>query len=76
MDDPGLLGDDLLGAQGEPHRVFGRERQRFVEGVGVQALGSAQHTRQRLDGDAHQVDLGLLGRERDPGRLGVESQLE
>ena len=73
--DPGLLGDDLLGAQREPCGVLGRQGEGLVEGVGVQALGAAEHPGECLDGHADQVDLGLLGRERDPGRLGVEAQL-
>ena len=75
VDDAGLLGDDLLGAQGQAGRVLGRQRQGLVEGVGVQALRPAEHAGQCLDGHADQVDLGLLGGQRDPGRLGVEAQL-
>ena len=34
----GLVGDDLLGAQGDAHRLLGGQGQGLVEGVGVQAL--------------------------------------
>ena len=76
MHDARLLGDHLLGAQGQAGRVLGGQGQRLVEGVGVQALRAAEHAGQGLDGDADQVDLGLLGRQRDAGGLGVEAQLE
>ena len=75
MDHAGLLCDDLLGAQGQAGRVLGRQGECLVEGVGVQALGAPEHPGERLDGDADQVDLGLLGGEGDAGRLGVEAQL-
>ena len=73
--DARLLGDDLLGPQRQAGRVLGRESQRLVEGVGVQALGPPEHPGQRLDGHPDQVHLGLLGRQRDARRLGVEAQL-
>ena len=46
--DVGLLGDDLLSAQGNLHRLFGRDGERFVHAIGVQTLGPAQHCRQSL----------------------------
>ena len=73
--DAGFLGDHLLGAQRQARGVLGRQGQGFVERVGVQALGPAEHAGQRLDGDAYQVDLGLLRREGHAGGLGVEAQL-
>src|SRR5262249_40469077 len=36
---------------------------------------TAEHCRQRLVGDADQVDLGLLVLQRTAGRLGMETQL-
>ncbi len=71
----GLLGDDLLGPQRQAGGVLGRQGQRLVEGVGVQALGAPEHPGQRLDGDADEVHLGLLGRQGDACGLGVEAQL-
>jgi len=58
VDDVGrarLLGDDLLGAERDPDRLLGGQRQRLVEGVGVEALGATEHARQRLNRDPHDV---------------------
>ncbi len=71
--DPGLVRDHLLRAQREPHRVLGRERERLVERVRVQALGSPEHGRERLECRTHDVHLGLLRGQRDPCRLRVEA---
>ena len=73
--DVGLVGDDLLGAQRDARRLLRGQGQGLVQGVGVQALGPAEHARERLDGGARDVDLGLLGGERDAGGLSVEAQL-
>ena len=54
---------------------FGRQRQRLVAAVAVQRLRAAEHGRQRLNRDAHDVVVGLLRRERAAGGLRVESQL-
>ena len=75
VDHARFLGDDLLRAQGEASGVLARQGERFVEGVGVEALRATEHTRQRLDGHPDEVDLGLLGRQRHAGSLGVEAQL-
>ena len=72
--DVGLVGDDLLGAQGDARRLLRRQRHRLVHRVGVQALRAAEHAGQRLDRRAHDVDLRLLRRQRDTRRLGVEAQ--
>ena len=42
----------------------------------MEALRAPEHAGQRLDGGAHEVDLGLLRGERHPGGLRVEPQLE
>ena len=68
-----LFGDDLLGTQGDGDGVLGGQGQGFVHTVGMQGLGAAQHSGQGLEGDAHDIVLGLLGGERDPGGLGVEA---
>ena len=73
--DAGLVGDHLLRAQRDPRRLLGRQRQRFVERVGVQALRAAEHAGQRLDRDAGDVELGLLRGERHARGLRVEPQL-
>ena len=71
----GLVGEHLLGAQGDPGRALGRQRQRLVEAVGVQRLGAAADGGEALQGDADDVDLGLLGLQRDAAGLGVEADL-
>ena len=70
----GLVGDDLLGAQGHLHRGLRRQGQGLVEGVGVQGLGAAQHRAQGLEGHPHDVVQGLLGGQGAAGGLGVEAQ--
>ena len=72
--DAGLVGDDLLGAQGDADRCLGGQRQRLVAGIGVQRLGAAQHRRQGLQRDADDVVVGLLRRQRGAAGLGVEAQ--
>ena len=69
-----LFGDDLLRAHGDGHGFFTGQGQRLVHAVGVQALRAAEDGSQRLDGDAHDVVLRLLGSQADACRLGVEAQ--
>ena len=69
----GLVGDHLLGAQRDPRRALGRQRQRLVEAVGVQRLGAAADGGEALQRDADDVDLGLLGLQRHAAGLGVEA---
>ncbi len=68
-----LVGDHLLRAQRDANGVLGRERERLVERVRVQALRAAEHGGQRFERGADDVDLGLLRRERDARRLRVEA---
>src|SRR5829696_5592488 len=70
----GLVGQDLLGAQGDAGGALGRQRQRLVEAVRVQRLGAAAHRGEALERDAHDVVLRLLRGQRDAAGLGVESQ--
>ena len=72
--DAGFVGDDLLGAQRDRRREFGRQRPGFVERIGVQRLRSAENGGERLQRGAHDVVVGLLRGERAAGRLRVESQ--
>ncbi len=65
---------NLLRAQRQQRRSLRRQRQRLIEGIGVQRLAAAQHRRQRLHGDAHQVVVRLLRRQRRAGRLRVKAQ--
>jgi hypothetical protein len=71
---PGLLEDDLLGAQRELGRGLGRQGVGLVVAVGVQALGAAQDRRQGLHRRPHDVVEWLLGHERDARGLGVGAQ--
>ena len=70
----GFVGDDLLRAQSDARGLFGGQGERFVEGVGVQRLRSAEHRRQRLQRGADDVVLGLLRGEGRSGGLRVEAQ--
>src|SRR3954454_18261909 len=71
--DAGLVGDDLLRAQRDPHRLLGRQRKRLVVGVRVQRLRAAEHAGERLDRRADDVVERLLGGERHARRLHVRA---
>ena len=71
----GLVGEDLLGPKRRPDRLLGREAERFVLPVGVEALGAPEYRGERLVGDADDVVFDLLGRQRRARGLGVELQL-
>ena len=73
--DAAFGGDDLLRPQGDPRRLLRRQRERFVAAVAVQRLRAAEHGRQRLQRDADDVVVRLLGGERAAGGLRVEAQL-
>ena len=55
--------------------MFGRQRQRLVAAVAVQRLRPAQYRSERLQGDADDIVVRLLRRQRAAGGLGVEPQL-
>ena len=65
---------DLLRAQRDRRRVLRRQRECFVERVGVNRLRAAARGRQRLHRDAHDVVLGLLRSQGRAAGLRVESQ--
>ena len=69
-----FVSQNLLGAKGEPGGLLRRQRQRFIERVGVQRLASAEHGCERLDGYAHNIIFRLLCRERRAGGLRMEAQ--
>ena len=70
-----FVGDDLLGAQRHPHRFLGRQPQGLVHASWCAAtLRPAEDGGQRLQRDAHDVVLRLLGGQRGAGRLRVEAQ--
>ena len=74
MADAGLLGEDQLGVAGDPGREVGRQRQRLVEGVGVQRLGAAEHRGERLDRGADHVVVGVRRLQRHAAGLAVGAQ--
>ena len=71
-----LVREHLLRAERDPGRVLGRERERLVEAVRVQALRAAADRRERLDRDPHDVVLGLLRGQGRTAGLGVEAERE
>lgn len=66
MGDPGLVGDDLLGAQGDGGALLRGQGQGLVVGVGVEAVCAAEDRRQGLDGHPGDVVQGLLRGEETP----------
>src|SRR5205823_928984 len=54
----------------------GGQREGFVERVGVQRVGAAEHRRERLDGGPHDVVDRLLGGQGNARGLRVEPQPE
>ena len=67
--------DDLLRPQRNRGAFLGRQRQRLVAAVAVERLRAAEHRRQRLQRDPHDVVVRLLRRQRAAGRLRVKTQL-
>src|SRR5713101_1650658 len=59
----GLVGEHLLGTEGEANGGLGGQGEGLVHRVGVQRLAASENGGQRLDGHPHDVVLGLLGRE-------------
>ena len=73
---PPLVREHLLRPERDPGGVLGRERERLVEAVRMQALGAAAGRRERLDRDPDDVVLGLLRGEGRTAGLGVEAERE
>src|SRR3989449_4654497 len=61
----GLVGDDLLGPEREPDRLFGRQGERLVERVGVR---SEEHTSE-LQSRLHLVCRLLLEKKKSSQRF-------
>src|SRR5205823_14590423 len=74
--DPSLLGEDLLSTKSNRHRLFGRQRPRFVIRIRVERLRAAEHGGERLQGDARDVVERLLRSRRDAGGPGVGAQAQ
>ena len=70
----GFLLNNQLGVAGDAGGGFARQGDGFVQRIGVQGLGAAEHRRERLDGGAHHIVVGLLRRERPAGSLAVGAQ--
>ena len=70
----GFLLQDQLRVAGDARRMVGRQRQRLVEGIGVQRLGAALRRRHRLDHGAHDVVVGILRGQRPAGGLAMGAQ--
>ncbi len=60
--DAALVGEDLLGAEGDAGGLLGGQGEGLVEAVGVQALRAAEDGGQRLDGGADDVVLAAAAR--------------
>ena len=69
-----FLGEDQLRVAGDARAEIGRQRDRFVEAVGVQRLRAAEHRRHRLDRRAHDIVVRVLLGEADARRLAVRAQ--
>src|SRR5688572_21698350 len=72
---PAFMQDDLLRAEREGGALLGRKRQCLVLRVAMQRLRPAQNRRERLQRDADNVVVRLLGGERAAGSLRVKAQL-
>ena len=73
LGDAGLVGDDLLGPEGEPGGLHRRQGERLVAGVGVQALGPAEDRGEGLERRPDDVVVDRLGGQRRAGGLDVEA---
>ena len=69
-----FLLQEKLGVAGDARREGRRQRQRFVERVGVQRLRVALRRRHRLDLRAHDIVEQVLRRQRPAGGLAVRAQ--
>ena len=72
--DTAFVGDDLLRAQRQRGCLFGRQPDRLVVTVGMQALSATEHRSQPLHGGADHVVEWLLSHQARPSRLRVEAQ--
>ena len=72
--DAGFLLQDELGVAGDAGRKLGGQRERLIEGVGVQGLGAAEGSCHGLDRRAHDVGVRALGGKTDAGSLAVRTE--
>ena len=66
--------EQLLRSQRDSRAPLARQRERLVEPIGVNRLRAAADRGERLDGDADDVVLRLLGGQRRTARLRVETK--
>jgi hypothetical protein len=69
-----LFLDDELRVACDARAELARQRDGFVERVGVQALRAAEHGRHRFDGGAHDIVVRVLLGEAPAGGLAVRAQ--
>src|SRR5690242_6073791 len=74
VSDACFVSDDLLGAKRDQRGVFGGERQRFVQRIGVQRLAAAENGGEGLDRDSDDVVFRLLRGEGRAGCLRVKAE--
>ncbi len=71
---PAFFRENQLRVAGDARGEIGRQRDRFVEAVGVQRLRAAEHRRQRLDRGADDVVVRVLLGQADAARLAMRAQ--
>ena len=74
MGDLRLVLEDELRVARDAGGELRRQRDGFVQRIGVQRLRAAQHRRQRLDRGAHDVVVGILFGQRHAGCLAMRAQ--
>ena len=70
----GFFLDDQLGVAGDARRELGRQRNGFIERIGVQRLGATKNGRHRFNGGAHDVVVRVLLGQRPARGLAVRAQ--
>ncbi len=69
-----FFGQDELGVAGDSGREIGRQSDRFVEAVGVERLGSAEHRGKRLDRGPDDIVIRVLFGQRHAAGLAMRAQ--
>ena len=72
--DAGFLLNHQLRVAGNPRGKIGRQRDRFIERVGVKRLGATEHRGQRLDRGADDVVIRVLLLQAHTGGLAMGAQ--
>ena len=74
LGDAGFLLQHQLGVSGDACRKLGGQRERLIEGIGVQRLRAAEDGCHGLDRRAHDVRVRALGGQTDARGLAVRAQ--